>query len=49
MGDICFFDSLDMLLLKYFGMDWFDAINHAFSTISTGGFSTKTQLRDEDF
>ena len=32
---------IDMLLLKYFGMNWFDAINHAFSTISTGGFSTK--------
>jgi trk system potassium uptake protein TrkH len=32
---------VDMLLLKYFGMGWFDAINHAFSTISTGGFSTK--------
>lgn len=32
---------LDMLLLKYFGMSWFDALNHAFSTISTGGFSTK--------
>ena len=31
----------DMLLLKLFGMTWFDAINHAFSTISTGGFSTK--------
>ena len=31
----------DMLLLKFFGMNWFDAINHAFSTISTGGFSTK--------
>jgi trk system potassium uptake protein TrkH len=31
----------DMLFLKLFGMDWFDAINHAFSTISTGGFSTK--------
>ena len=31
----------DMLLLKLFGMGWFDAINHAFSTISTGGFSTK--------
>lgn len=33
--------TLDMLLLKFFGMNWFDAINHAFSTISTGGFSTK--------
>jgi len=32
---------LDMLLLKFFGMTWFDAVNHAFSTISTGGFSTK--------
>ena len=31
----------NMLLLMFFGMDWFDAINHAFSTISTGGFSTK--------
>ena len=31
----------DMLFLKIFGMGWFDAINHAFSTISTGGFSTK--------
>ncbi|MFK5938748.1 MAG: potassium transporter TrkG [Sulfurimonas sp.] len=31
----------DILLLKFFGMNWFDAINHAFSTISTGGFSTK--------
>ncbi|MCD8207209.1 MAG: TrkH family potassium uptake protein [Bacteroidales bacterium] len=28
--------------LCYFlaGMDWFDAINHAFSSVSTGGFST---------
>jgi len=32
---------VDMLLLKFFGMSWFDAVNHAFSTISTGGFSTK--------
>jgi len=31
----------DMLMLKFFGMNWFDSINHAFSTISTGGFSTK--------
>jgi len=31
----------DILMLKFFGMGWFDAINHAFSTISTGGFSTK--------
>jgi trk system potassium uptake protein TrkH len=32
---------LDTLFLKFFGMSWFDAINHAFSTVSTGGFSTK--------
>ena len=32
---------VDLLLLHLFGMNWFDAINHAFSTISTGGFSTK--------
>ncbi len=32
---------IDLILLKLFGMNWFDAINHAFSTISTGGFSTK--------
>ena len=32
-------------LYKYFGMNWFDAICHAFSTISIGGFST----HDENF
>jgi len=31
----------NILCLKFFGMNWFDAINHAFSTVSTGGFSTK--------
>ncbi|MBU0633425.1 TrkH family potassium uptake protein [bacterium] len=31
----------DFMLLMIFGMNWFDAVNHAFSTISTGGFSTK--------
>ncbi len=31
----------NILLLLIFGLDWFDAINHAFCTISTGGFSTK--------
>ena len=28
------------ILYKYFGMSWFDAFCHAFSTISIGGFST---------
>jgi len=32
---------VDAVLLKIGGMSFFDAINHAFSTISTGGFSTK--------
>lgn len=27
----------------YFGMSWFDAINHAIAALSTGGFSTKAQ------
>ncbi len=29
------------ILLKFAGMGFFDAINHAMSTLSTGGFSTK--------
>jgi trk system potassium uptake protein TrkH len=35
------FTVVDLLALKFAGMGWFDALNHAFSTISTGGFSTK--------
>lgn len=31
----------ETLLLKLAGMNFFDAINHALSTMSTGGFSTK--------
>lgn len=31
----------EALLLKFAGMSYFDAINHAMSTLSTGGFSTK--------
>ncbi len=30
-----------MVSLKWAGMDWFDAVCHAFSTTATGGFSTK--------
>ena len=40
-GIYTFLTFIDMLLLKFFGMSWFDALNHAMSTISTGGFSTK--------
>lgn len=31
----------EFILLKFAGMTWFDAINHAMTTMSTGGFSTK--------
>ncbi len=31
----------ETLLLVIFGMNYFDAINHSFATIATGGFSTK--------
>jgi len=30
------------LAYMYFGMNWFDAINHAMCALSTGGFSTRT-------
>lgn len=33
--------ALATVLLRIAGMSWFDAVNHAFSTISTGGFSTR--------
>ncbi len=33
---------LQAILLSFGTMDWFDAICHTFSTVSTGGFSTKT-------
>jgi len=29
------------VLYKFFGMNWFDAINHAMAALSTGGFSTR--------
>jgi len=32
---------LETILLVLFGMNFFDAINHSFATIATGGFSTK--------
>lgn len=40
-GVYILFTALNFALLMLFGMNWFDAINHAFATISTGGFSTK--------
>ncbi len=40
-GVYLLFTLLDLGALHLAGMGWFDSINHAFSTISTGGFSTK--------
>jgi len=31
----------EVLLLTLAGMGWFDALNHSFTTMATGGFSTK--------
>jgi len=31
----------EIILLKIGGMNWFDAINHSFTTMATGGYSTK--------
>lgn len=35
------FTAVEAILLRIAGMGWFDAVNHALSTLSTGGFSTK--------
>jgi trk system potassium uptake protein len=40
-GIYMMFTLLQTLLLMLGGMDLFDALNHAFSTMATGGFSTK--------
>lgn len=40
-GIYILFTLIDVFALKLAGMNFFDAVNHAFSTISTGGFSTK--------
>lgn len=34
---------IGILGLRLAGMDWFDAVNHAFTALSTGGFSTKAE------
>jgi len=38
-----FYTVLETFLLYFAGMTFFDAMNHAMSTLSTGGFSTKKQ------
>lgn len=37
------FTIVEGILLKLAGMTLFDAVNHAFTTVSTGGFSTKNE------
>lgn len=32
-----------ILLLRVVGMEWFDAVNHSFAALSTGGFSTRAE------
>ncbi|MBU4563549.1 MAG: TrkH family potassium uptake protein [Proteobacteria bacterium] len=32
-----------ILALRLAGMDWFDAVNHSFCAVSTGGFSTRPE------
>lgn len=42
------FNAINALLLIIFGMNWFEAICHAFATLATGGFSTRNKSI-EDF
>ncbi len=37
----CLMTLVLTVLLYIAGMDWFDALNHSFSTVATGGFSTR--------
>ncbi|MBN2765216.1 MAG: TrkH family potassium uptake protein [Paludibacteraceae bacterium] len=41
LGIYLIFTFAEAVLLKFAGMNWFDAVNHAFTTMATGGFSTK--------
>ncbi len=40
-GIYIIFTFAEVILLKIGGMSWFDAINHSFTTMATGGYSTK--------
>ena len=37
------YNAVGILALRLAGMTWFDAVNHAFSALSTGGFSTQAE------
>lgn len=39
-GLYCMLNAVLTLLLRSYGMNWFDALCHAFGTMATGGFST---------
>ncbi len=38
-----FLTALCIFAFRWAGLDWFDSVNHAFATISTGGFSTESR------
>lgn len=40
-GIYILFTVAEIILLKIGGMNWFDAVNHSFTTMATGGYSTK--------
>lgn len=40
-GIYVIFTVAEIILLKIGGMNWFDAVNHSFTTMATGGYSTK--------
>ena len=40
-GIYVLFTFAEVILLKLGGMNWFDAVNHSFTTMATGGYSTK--------
>lgn len=41
LGIYLFFTFGGIIALHLAGMNWFDAINHSFSSVATGGFSTR--------
>ncbi len=40
-GVYCLFTAAETVALKMCGLSWFDAVCHAFTTMSSGGFSTQ--------
>ena len=41
LGIYLFITFVGVFSLHFAGMNWFDAVNHSLSTVSTGGFSTR--------